>query len=283
MIALLAIAPVVWLKARPVPDAFAATQAAPADFPQLWSAFFAPDARNVVAYGVPLFYNSSGLYMRDVDVNVPGQEKNGRILEFASKFNLILNPTDDTYTGVGEVVGTHLVANFFEARGIPVRVTNARSISPTQLAGQNLVVVSSLRFQTLLRDLDLPAEFEFVGSHPELIRNLHPLPGEQPEYIFRSGAGVQTSYALVSLWPAPTPGRRLLHIGGVHTWATQGATEFLLQPDQLRKLAAEFRQDQTTHAHGKVSPFFQIVLRVEGRLNHSQKIDYVTHHYLPAR
>ena len=237
----------------------------------------------MVAYGVPLFYSSNGLYMRDVDVNIPGNEKHGRILEFANKFNVMPTPTDDTYTGVGEVVGTHLVANFFEARGIPVRVTNARAISASQLAGQNLVVISSLRFQTLLRDLDLPAEFEFVGSHPESIRNLHPLPGERAEYTFRSGAGVQTSYALVSLWPGPTPGRRLLHIGGVHTWATQGATEFLLQPEQLRTLAAQFAQDQTTQAHGKVSPFFQIVLRVEGRLNHSQKIDYVTHHYLPVR
>jgi hypothetical protein len=272
-----------WLSLRPSPKpAFRMTAASPADFPQLWAAFFQPGTRNLVGFGVPLFYDGGGIYVRDVQVNAPGRERDGRIDEFARKMNITPRPTDDTYTGVGELVGTNLLASFFAASGTPVKVTNARTIAESDLAGQNLVVVSSLRFQTLLRDLHLPSDFEFEPTPPETIRNLRPQTGERSEYVFEAGAGISTSYALISLWPSVTPGRRILFVGGVHTWATQAATEFVLQPDQLRRMAREFDTDRNTARRGPVSPFFQVLLRVEGRENHSQRVEYVTHHYLPA-
>jgi hypothetical protein len=272
-----------WLSLRPSPKpAYRMTAASPADFPQLWGAFFEPGARNLVGFGVPLFYNGEGIYVRDVQVNAPGLEREGRIDEFARKMNVTPRPTDDTYTGVGELVGTNLLASFFAASGTPVKVTNARTIADSDLAGQNLVVVSSLRFQTLLRDLHLPSDFEFLAKIPETIRNLRPPVGERSEYVFEAGAGISTSYALISLWPSVTAGRRILFVGGVHTWATQAATEFVLQPDQLRRMASEFQADRSTGRRGPVSPFFQVLLRVEGRENHSQRVEYVTHHYLPA-
>jgi hypothetical protein len=282
-VAMAAIACAVWLSFRPSPKpAYRMTAASAADFPQLWAAFFEAGARNLVGFGVPLFYNGGGIYVRDVQVNAPGREREGRIDEFARKMNMTPRPTDDTYTGVGELVGTNLLASFFAASGTPVKVTNARTISESDLVGQNLVVVSSLRFQTLLRDLHLPSDFEFEPKSPETIRNLRPPAGERSEYVFEEGAGISTSYALVSLWPSVTPGRRILFVGGVHTWATQAATEFVLQPDQLRRMAREFDTDRNTGRRGPVSPFFQVLLRVEGRENHSQRVEYVTHHYLPA-
>jgi hypothetical protein len=282
-VAMATLACAAWLSWRPSPKpAYRMTAASPADFPQLWGAFFEPGARNLVGFGVPLFYDGGGIYVRDVQVNAPGHEREGRIDEFARKLNLTPRPTDDTYTGVGEVVGTNLLASFFAASGTPVKVTNARTIAESDLAGQNLVVVSSLRFQTLLRDLHLPSDFEFVPKTPETIRNLRVPPGEKSEYVFEAGAGISTSYALISLWPSVTPGRRILFVGGVHTWATQAATEFVLQPDHLRRMAREFDMDRSTARRGPASPFFQILLRVEGRENHSQRVEYVTHHYLPA-
>jgi hypothetical protein len=188
-------------------------------------------------------------------------------------------PTDDTYTGVGETESTCLMANFLASSGIPVKVTNARTIGLSELAGQNLVVLSSLRFQTLLRGLGLPTAFEVLPT--TVIRNRRILAGEQDEYAPSSGTGVDTAYALASLWPGVTAGRRILHIGGAHTWTTQAAAEFLLQGDRLRELGQEFEKDRNG-ARGQVSPYFQIVLRVEARNNRSQKVEYVTHRYLPA-
>lgn len=254
--------------------AFRETAAVAGDLAQLWEPFFAPGARNLVAFGVPLFYGAEGLMIRDVHVNVPEELERSRIAEMSRRFGFMPTPTDDLYTGLGEVVGTHLIANFFAARGVPVKVASARQIGASDLKDRNLVVVSSLRFQTLLRNMKLPADFEFVGTVPEVIRNHRPLPGEQREYAFESGAGVSTSYALVTLWPGPSVGRRILSIGGVHTWATQAATEFLLDPEQLRKVAGRMSR------RGAPAASFQILLRVEGRGNQSQKVEYVAHHDL---
>lgn len=223
----------------PPPAPFAASHAKPSDFPELWAPFFEAGARNVVAYGVQ----------------------------------------SSQYTGVGEVEGTHLMSNFFASQAVPVQVTNAQTLGPIDLGERNLVVVSSLRFQTLLRDMRLPAAFEFLPRVPETIRNLKPQAGESAEYVFRSAAGVSTSYALVSVWQGVAPSRRIVHIGGVHTWATQAATEFLLQPDDLKKIALEFEKDRRTGTRGPTSPFFQILLRVEGRGNQPHRVEYVTHHY----
>jgi hypothetical protein len=269
-------------KPKPAVAPFMVTTAMPSDCPQLWGAFFAKGANNLIAYGVPLFFSAEGLYLRDVDVNSPGEGDQTHVKKFSEMVHKTLQPMDDLYTGVGELEATYRLSNFLAARGMPVSVRNARTLGASDLWGHNVVAVSSLRFQTLLRDQHLPEVFAFQPTKPEAIANLRDLPGEEKTYVFREGAGVATSYALVSLWPGTTPGSRIMHIGGVHTWATQAAVEFLLQPDQLRLIAGKFESDNRTGAHGAVSPYFQILLRVEGRGNQSHRVEYVTHHYLPA-
>jgi len=56
----------------------------------------------------------------------------------------------------------------------------------------------------------------------------------------------------------------------------------MLEPQQLRNMARQFDNDRKTGARGPVSPYFQILLRVEGRGNQSHRVEYVTHHYLPV-
>jgi len=52
------------------------TAASPADFPQLWGAFFEPGARNLVGFGVPLFYTGGRFYVPDVQVTTrPGASR----------------------------------------------------------------------------------------------------------------------------------------------------------------------------------------------------------------
>jgi hypothetical protein len=268
--------------AKPVTVPFMVTTATPADCPQLWGAFFARGANNLVAYGVPLFFSAQGVYLRDVGVNSPGEGDQTRVNQFSKMMHATLQPMDDLYTGVGELEATYRLSNFFASHGMPVSVRNARTLGTSDLSGHNIVAVSSLRFQTLLRELHLPEVFIFQPTSPEAIANLKYLPGEEQAYVFRQGAGVSTSYAVVSLWPGTTAGSRIMHVGGVHTWATQAAVEFLLQPEQLRLIAGKFESDSRTGARGTVSPYFQILLRVEGRGNQSHRVEYVTHHYLPA-
>src|SRR5262249_6207104 len=206
---------------------FRVTAATGAEFPELWGPFLQRGANDIIAYGVPLFFASEGLYIRDVDVNILEQQDRRRVDSVAKALHISPRPQDDIYTGVGEIEATYRISNFFATNGIRVQVTSARALGRSDLTGHNVVVISSLRFQTLLRDLKLPTDFEFVPSWPEVIRNLHPKPGESAQYAYERGAGISTSYALVSVWPGITPGTRIMSISGIHTWSTQSAADFL--------------------------------------------------------
>jgi len=60
-IAVATLACAAWLGLRPsAKPAYRMTAASPADFPQLWAAFFQPGTRNLVGFGVPLFYPAAG-------------------------------------------------------------------------------------------------------------------------------------------------------------------------------------------------------------------------------
>jgi len=74
-----------------------------------------------VAYGVPLFYSAGGLYFRDVEINGPKDMGQGPLNAVFESMKLRPQVTDDTYTGVGEVEGTHLVSDFLTANGSTVR------------------------------------------------------------------------------------------------------------------------------------------------------------------
>jgi hypothetical protein len=262
------------------------------DFPELWRPFLEPGARTIVAFGVPLFYADKGVFLRDVQVNSPGQPSEERVAAAGQKLGLRFQPTDDVYTGVGEAAGTQLLSDFLSRQGVAVTAANARTVPLSELRNGNVIVISSLRFRTLLSDLHLPCDFEFLPAGAKIesdrIVNRRPHPGERRDYEFTVGNGVSTSYAVVGVWPGLNPRNRIVHIGGVHTWATQAATEYLLRPREMRRLAERFTQDREAGGRGSVSPYFQVLLRVEARGNKFQTVDYVTHHYLqvtepPAR
>ncbi len=253
-----------------------------ADLPQLWGPFLERGARNLIAFGVPLFFSNGGLYVRDIRVNALGKESDEIVRELARKSLIIRSSVDDLYTGVGELESVYLVSHFFRASGVATKLASVRTVGRGELPGQNLVVLSSLRFQTILQDLNLPTDFEWPLTKPSYVRNLRPFKGEKAQYAVYDGAGVNTGYAIVSLWPGVDRGRRILHIGGISTWATGAATEFLLDRRQLRMLAREFEKDRLTGSRGVVSPYFQILLRTEERPGQLPKVAYVTHHYLSA-
>jgi len=259
-----------------------ASTASPTDFPELWKPFLDHGARNLIGFGAPLFFSGDGFYARDIRVNAIGKESDKIVRELARKFAIIRSPVDDLYTGVGELESVYLVSSFLLANGASTELANVRTVGTGELEGKNFVVLSSLRFQTILRDLNLPTDFEYPLTTPTYVRNLRPLRGEKALYAIHSGAGVDTRYAIVSLWPGFGLGRRILHIGGIETWGTSAATKFVLDQGNLRMLAREFAKDRSTGARGVVSPYFQILLRVEGRNQQSQKAEYVTHHYLSA-
>ncbi len=257
--------------------------ATPTPGPALWGSLLHPGEEVIVSYGVPQFYGSSGVFIRDIHVNAPGTESRGKLSSIQQVLSEPIRMQEDVYTGIGEMMGTHHIAHWLEARGVRVRVANSHYLGPSEISGKNLVVVSSSRFQTLLSEMNLPNRFRFDGSSIEGAFVLdHPLSGEQAIYHSSNGAGVATSYAVLSLWPGHPVDKRILYLTGISTWATQGAAQFAVDVGSLSRLQARLDADPPEGPRGKKGPFFQVLLRVEGKYNQVRAAEYVTHRYVEA-
>lgn len=269
--------------------ALAAFWAGSADRPgvesqSVWGAFLHPNTETTVSFGIPLFYvGPEGLYVRDTRVNRPGEEARGSIRWLSDRLQAPLRPQEDVYTGVGDVLGTHLISRWLDQRGVRTRLANSHHLGHSDVVGRNLVVVASARFQTLLQEMDLPRRIHFdpeTGGGRFVLDN--PLAGEQSFYQPTAGTGVETSYAVMSLWPGRNRQQRILYLSGVTTWATQGAAEFAIHPERLRELERRLGEDPAVGPRGPKGPYFQVLLRLEGKHNLVRAAHYVTHRYLPA-
>lgn len=250
--------------------------------PALWGAFLQPGSESIVSFGVPLFYAGGGLFLRDTRVNITDDESKGRVAQIERLLGEPVRPQEDVYTGIGDLVGTHEIVRWLESRGVKADLANSHYLGHSDVAGKNLVVVSSIRFQTLLRELNLPNHFQFDGSQNGAFANDRPLPGELSMYRATAGAGVDTSYAVLSLWPGKLPGSRILYLTGITTWATQGSAHYVVDDAKTADLQSRLDADPPNGPRGPKGPFFQVLLRIEGKNNQARTATYVTHRYLPA-
>jgi hypothetical protein len=168
-------------------------------------------------------------------------------------------------SGTGQAIGSHQVIRFLERRGQPVSLENSHFLAPSDFAGKNLVVISSLRFQTILHSLDLPAAFSYNGERSGSIAPTVVLPGEKSSYPAAGSSGVVTTYSLVSVWPGTQLDRRILRLGGMNSWSTQGAAQYILDPTHLAALQKVLDADPPEGPRGRKSPFFEVLLRLEGK------------------
>lgn len=264
-----------WLRTTPTPSQ--------TECPALWRAYLDPRVETVVSFGVPLFFSGGGgLYIRDTHVNRLSDDQS-RIERVAEILKRPFRPQPDVYTGIGEAIGAHLIARCLELQGIRVQLANSNYLGPSDLEQRNLVVVASARFQTLLQTLDRPRAIWFdADEEPGCIRLASPLPGESQAYRpTTSEMGVSTSFAVVTVWPCLQPGRRILYLSGIETWATQGAALFVLDASRIRELQQTLGSDPDNGPRGRKTPFFQVLLQVEAKSNAVRSTRYVTHRYLP--
>ncbi|WP_155121486.1 hypothetical protein [Bryobacter aggregatus] len=241
---------------------------------ELWGAFLVPGRQTIVSYGVPLFFNAGdGIYFRDVLVNQPTEQSKGRIAAIARKSGLDLVPQEDVYLGVGEATGVQAVSQYLFEHQVKTTVANSHYLGMSELVGKNLVIISSTRFQTLFSEHKLPTKFEFDFEAAGSFKNLDPRPGEPLRYS-GGGGGVDTSHALLTVWPGQDRETKILSLSGTHTWSTLGVTEYALDPLHQRELHQKLAEDRMA------SPYFQVLVRVEGKYNRVRSYQYVTHRRL---
>lgn len=258
---------------------FHRTPAVSRDFPwrthPLWRGFFDEDTTTQLVMGVPLFFLMENMYVRDSMVNTPEElEKAERIQALAKQLHVTTRPTE-IYTGLGEAAGLYTLGRFFTQGGKDLPLVRNRLARWEDLAHSNLIILSSFRFRTLDRELTVPHEFEFDSART-LLRNLHPRAGEEAEYHPRMGGDrADHDYALISTWPSPQSGRRIMVLNGIYTWGTQGAADYVVDAPSLRDLARRVEADRPAQSEG-----LQIVVKVLVRDRQPAAASYVTHRWI---
>jgi hypothetical protein len=168
----------------------------------------------------------------------------------------------DHYTGVGEVISIHELDQVFARLGRPVQLKRGRLLNWDDAKNRDVVFLGSPSENLSLRELSLGREFRFetMRDAPRKgdlgIANLHPAPGEASVYLGSRDLPITEDYAVVELAPGPT-NARILMLAGTTTFGTQGAVEFVCDPERIRDLLPRV----SDHASGLVP--FTALLRIK--------------------
>lgn len=246
----------------------------------LWGGFVEPKRPVVVSLGVPLFFNGGGgLFVRDVQKN-QGTEPSEAIRKIEAALGTRMTVHEDVYTGVGEAMGVARVSRWLDRLGLDVTVANSHFLGESDLKGKNLVVISSMRFQTLLNARKLPVAFQFDPEGGGILVNLKPIGGEQARYVPRNGPGVDKAHGLLTVYPGESPGTHILYASGIHSWTTNGVAQYAIHGEHLAELDRRLAADPADGPRGKKGPYFQVLVEVEGKYDQVRHVQYVTHRYL---
>jgi len=246
----------------------------------LWEKFLEPGALNILAYGTPQFFSSNGIYFRDVRMNSTEEvQQQGKLRSLQKVMHESLQPSD-IYTGVGETNGVYLVSQFFWGMSSRLKVSRTQRVVWQDLKDSNLIFLSSMRFQTLAKELPYPSDFVINPGIEGHVMNLRPLPGEKSEYRREVSPGMENAFSVITLWPGKLPNRRVMVLSGNTTWGTQAAAEYVTEAEHLRRLNTHLDECNRQHKRRRHAPFFQILIAAEVRDSQPLAVSYITHHDL---
>ncbi|HEY1984261.1 MAG TPA: hypothetical protein VGG85_02570 [Terracidiphilus sp.] len=159
-------------------------------------------------------------------------------------------------------------------------VRGARSIQLTGLkSDNNFIFLGSPRsdpwFSLFSDQLDFRFEFD-KGSRSEFIRNFHPRPGEQSQYVPTApGWATGDSYSIIALVKNPDESGQVLLLAGANAEGTEAAGKFATD---LPRLSTELRSCGIAASGPQ---HFEILLHLNTMAGTPNNIDVVACHILP--
>lgn len=212
-----------------------------------WSPLAAGEERTFVVFSNFRFSGSVETALKQIDDKDPGDPK-------------VL----DTFTSVGEVTGVYETSRILQALGKPVQVKRNGLLTWDEAGKSNLVFVGGPLAVTPLREIAAFREFEFrnhfhgVPGPSGIIRNLHPLAGEQAVYQGPMARPYDFDYAVIAMRPALHADRRVLVLAGITEFGTQAASEFVSREGQVDELLRKLGV-----AHGSPMPSFEALIKTK--------------------
>ena len=173
------------------------------------------------------------------------------------------------------------VAALAQTSSKSIDVRTARSLQITDLkADNNFIFLGSPRSDPWFSLFSDQLDFRFVfnkSSGSESIRNFHPRPNEQPQYVpTASGWATGDSYAIMALVKNPDQSGQVLLLAGANEEGTEAAGKFATD---LPRLSTELRKCGITPS-GPLR-HFEMLLHLNTMAGTPNHIDSVACHILP--
>jgi hypothetical protein len=172
------------------------------------------------------------------------------------------------------------VAALAQSSSRKIEVQGARSLQFSNLkTDDNFIFLGSPRSDPWISVFDDQLDFRFVIDNAgfESIRNVHPRPNEQPEYVPNGGGGATgQSFAIVAFIRNPDQNGQILLLAGANAEGTQSAGKLVTD---LSRLSAELRKCGIPPS-GPIE-HFELLLHVKMMASSASEYDVVACHILP--
>lgn len=174
--------------------------------------------------------------------------------------------TIDVFTGTGEATALAVLTRQIIQVGHDSRAKRAHLFTWDDATHSNLIFiggqVQNPAFAQLpkLQRFNLKSPDEEPFLHQGGVHDESPKSGEPAYYLASQDFNNGNDYAIIALTEGVSPQYRILILAGSNTYGTEGAANFLCDPDLLKKLIEKLG----VHA-GSPVPFFEAVVRVPER------------------
>ncbi|MCI0338159.1 MAG: hypothetical protein L0226_11310, partial [Acidobacteria bacterium] len=256
----------------------------------LWGGLLRSTEPILVVYSNTLFRGTAEEGMKLLkSLDAPGSSLGSPIIP-QSEIEVSKEPVIEHYTGIGEVMGSYLLGDFFAKMHHAARVKRSLLLTWEDMKTENIVVLGSPAENLFLRDLPQKQDFIFKPNLPNPddnrkkafgIINTRPQPGEQQYYLAKQGgpsrSQISEDYAVVSLLEGLNAENRLLILAGITTLGTQASVEYVTKPDYIRDLIKHLNTASAGKAP-RLPANYQVLVKVKVNGGVPVQVSYVTHH-----
>jgi hypothetical protein len=254
----------------------AAKQSAPdRELALIWGDFFAPDARNLVVFGSPVFFAAERetLFLRWSGLSeataAPGDP---RFQAMQKRFGPLTGPRHD-YALMGDAVALQRLTAFFSQARASLTALPAHEATWELISDGNIIFLGAPRMIHWLARLPVRQDFVWDADHNVVNRN--PQPGEQPKYSTPSHR-TEMSYAIIASYPGLRPNRQMLLLTAHSGPSIRAAVDYVTQAGYVRELVRRLGAGESSQRK-----YYQVLLRVIVDEGSQVKTEYVTHHLIP--
>lgn len=179
-----------------------------------------------------------------------------------------LQVDNKNYTGLGEAEAAFGFARILQILGRSAQLTQARFLNWDAARTEQIVLLGAPHMSAFAQGT--VNTDNFIMEH-DVIRNVHPRPGESPVYARVIHDGALEDYGLIWMGRSPSESRVLV-LAGLTSTGTAGVGEFFSDPTSMRPV---YEKLKSMSKNGSFPDTWQVLLRIDARQDVPVKISVV--------